>query len=593
MEKIDEIKRMKYFDRQFLRAKDFQDEQKYNLDKRRRHNCNLHGSGVIEGLEVKGGVGNDWITVDDGIAIDPSGREVVWQNPEPDPEHIEIPGTVSDEAKVFLMYCEEPSDPSSDPGVSGDTRITEYSKIIIQEGPLPDGVLLATIKLNESGKLSEEPNNDAKKIISIKIDDSGVNRIEFSDGTIQETAGGGGGGLWSKSNDDIYYNQGNVGIGTTEPKHLLHIFDETDPALKIQSSGELSGRISFRESANYGADIYYDGRSKNQGLAIETFSEGDSSGVRLFIKEATGNVGVGGTTDPGQKLEVYNGNLAVNRGNIYFTQEPAPRKPTVAVSLQVGTLDGEYTYRVTFVTAQGETEGGEISTPVTPKNKMVNLKNIPTGTSGVVTARKIYRTTAGGNQHRLLTTINNNRDTSYNDNVPDISLTDNVPTSNTTTAGFFVGKVNRIQIDQNGNVGIGTTSPGSFYKLHVEGNAYKTIGGDRWATPSDLRMKKNVKTLKESLDNLLKLRGVSFEWKEPEKHGSMTGKQMGLVAQEIEEIFPEWVSTDPEGYKNLNIIGFEALAIEAIRELNDKNENLQKKVLELETKIKALEKKLK
>ncbi|HWR26548.1 MAG TPA: tail fiber domain-containing protein, partial [candidate division Zixibacteria bacterium] len=64
---------------------------------------------------------------------------------------------------------------------------------------------------------------------------------------------------------------------------------------------------------------------------------------------------------------------------------------------------------------------------------------------------------------------------------------------------------------------------------------------------SDRRLKKNIKPLKDSLDKLLKLRGVTYEWKEPEKIGNTPGEKIGLIAQEVEEIFPEWVRTVPGG----------------------------------------------
>lgn len=68
---------------------------------------------------------------------------------------------------------------------------------------------------------------------------------------------------------------------------------------------------------------------------------------------------------------------------------------------------------------------------------------------------------------------------------------------------------------------------------------------------------------------------------------------MGLVAQEVEKVFPEWVGTDPDGYKDLTIRGFEALVVEAFKELNDENTKLKEKNKELETRINTLEKKLK
>jgi len=134
---------------------------------------------------------------------------------------------------------------------------------------------------------------------------------------------------------------------------------------------------------------------------------------------------------------------------------------------------------------------------------------------------------------------------------------------------------------EDGNVGIGTQTPGD--KLHVEGNLRVTNiarkpGGGPWTLLSDARLKTKVGQLKGALDKMLQLRGIHFEWKDPQKMGNLTGTQMGLIAQEVEKAFPEWVSTDPEGYKELTIRGFEALTIEALRELKTDVEDLKKRL---------------
>jgi hypothetical protein len=146
-------------------------------------------------------------------------------------------------------------------------------------------------------------------------------------------------------------------------------------------------------------------------------------------------------------------------------------------------------------------------------------------------------------------------------------------------------------IDHNSNVGIGTTSPG--HRLVVNGSAAKTTAGTGWIVISDARLKKNIQSLQGALGKLLKLRGVSFEWKEPEKHGNQTGKQIGMIAQEVEAVFPEWVSTNPNGFKDLTLSGFEALVVEAFREQNDETGKLQKKSEELEIRMRALERQMK
>lgn len=117
-------------------------------------------------------------------------------------------------------------------------------------------------------------------------------------------------------------------------------------------------------------------------------------------------------------------------------QEPAPGVITVALGAGAGNVDnGAHRYLCTFVTADGETQAGDISAAVTVADKSVNgkasLSAIPIGGS-IVTSRKIYRTAAGGSTYLLLTTIADNTTTTYADNTADSSLGAEAPSTNTT-----------------------------------------------------------------------------------------------------------------------------------------------------------------
>ncbi len=142
-----------------------------------------------------------------------------------------------------------------------------------------------------------------------------------------------------------------------------------------------------------------------------------------------------------------------------------------------------------------------------------------------------------------------------------------------------------------GSVGIGTTSPG--FLLHVNGSAGKP-GGGSWTDSSDIRLKTGVEPLDGALDRLLCLRGVTYEWVEPEKHGNLTGTQIGMIAQDVEEVFPKWVGTDNDGYKTLGFRGFEALTVEALRELKaEKDAEIaaqRGEIVAMKARIEALEK---
>ncbi len=188
----DITKRMNYFDRQFLRAKDFQDEQDYHIDRRRRHNRLLHTPGVAEGLEVTGKTGTNIVTVSKGTAINPKGQEIVLD----DQRTVHMP-TVSmseDETctvEIYIAYSEDKTDPSSDPGVAGETRTTESHifplRLIRDESvdPVPpDGVLLADATLTNNGYLNTNPDNTVRVRMGIVLDDLTIRSLTLKRGGV-------------------------------------------------------------------------------------------------------------------------------------------------------------------------------------------------------------------------------------------------------------------------------------------------------------------------------------------------------------------------------------------------------------------------
>lgn len=76
---------------------------------------------------------------------------------------------------------------------------------------------------------------------------------------------------------------------------------------------------------------------------------------------------------------------------------------------------------------------------------------------------------------------------------------------------------------------------------------------------------------------------MTFHWDDSKKDAEY-GRIRGLIAQDVEKVIPEWVKTDPDGYKRLEPIGIDALLIEAIKEQ-------QKTIEELKDRIEKLEKK--
>lgn len=108
--------------------------------------------------------------------------------------------------------------------------------------------------------------------------------------------------------------------------------------------------------------------------------------------------------------------------------------------------------------------------------------------------------------------------------------------------------------------------------------------------PSDKRAKINVVNLEKSLDKVLRLRGVSFNWNSevvPIKFKKQNSS-IGLIAQEVEKIIPEVVVTETIENQELKTVEYgnlTAVLIEAIKEQQEQINALKETVEQLSTKL--------
>lgn len=155
-----------------------------------------------------------------------------------------------------------------------------------------------------------------------------------------------------------------------------------------------------------------------------------------------------------------------------------------------------------------------------------------------------------------------------------------------------------------GIYGYGTTYAGYF-----NGNVY--VNGTVTQT-SDNKLKKNISPLEGSLKKVLQLNGVNYDWKsENELNDVITklntderemgfkfnfpqGRQIGVIAQDVEKVLPELVITDKDGLKSVDYIKLIPVLIEAIKEQQQiistqdaKLNNLQKQIDELTLLLKS------
>ncbi|MGI0116496.1 tail fiber domain-containing protein [Zooshikella sp. RANM57] len=87
---------------------------------------------------------------------------------------------------------------------------------------------------------------------------------------------------------------------------------------------------------------------------------------------------------------------------------------------------------------------------------------------------------------------------------------------------------------------------------------------------SDRDLKQNEVIVKNALNKVSQLNGKHFEWKHDKR------QDIGVIAQEVEIVFPELVSIDKKtGFKQVNYDGLVAVLIEAVKELKKENDTLK------------------
>ncbi len=132
----------------------------------------------------------------------------------------------------------------------------------------------------------------------------------------------------------------------------------------------------------------------------------------------------------------------------------------------------------------------------------------------------------------------------------------------------------RLVIANDGNVGIGNflfSDPSQ--KLTVDGNVIAT----NYFVFSDKRLKQNVEAIPAAMERLNSIQGVSYGF-QADKFENRTlpqGQQLGLIAQEVEKVFPELIVEDNEGFKAVNYNGMIPVLVQALKEQQAEITNLK------------------
>ena len=122
----------------------------------------------------------------------------------------------------------------------------------------------------------------------------------------------------------------------------------------------------------------------------------------------------------------------------------------------------------------------------------------------------------------------------------------------------------------NGALGVGTSSPITPGLIRATNDVVAFYSSDR-------RLKTNILPIPNALEKLSKLSGVTFDWiPKPGIHEN-EGHDIGMIAQEIEKIFPEIVQTRENGYKAVKYDRLVAVLIQAVNELKTEIDKLKNK----------------
>lgn len=170
-----------------------------------------------------------------------------------------------------------------------------------------------------------------------------------------------------------------------------------------------------------------------------------------------------------------------------------------------------------------------------------------------------------------------------------------------TTANGTTTLVPRMRIGADGRVAIGSHT--ALDALDVEGDLRLGTSGTNGCVKdknggaiigtcsSDARFKRDITSYASMLDRVTSLRPVQFSWRSAEfaDRGFGTAREDGLIAQEVEDVLPELVSIDADGYKAVNYSRLPLLTIQAVKELKAENDRLKEQNAALERRLAALE----
>ena len=437
-------------------------------------------------------------------------------------------------------------------------------------------------------------------------------------------------------------NTGNVGIGTTSPTNKLDVVGTIGATSSVNafnfnaiSSGAFSPLVSYM-SSGAANEKYWDffQQSNKFSLRLPNDTYASTTDAMVFSRTGTtlnsvsfpnGNIGIG-TSNPTNKLHV-NGTMyadAIGTNSIHANNIPMfylasggagtanqwVRIVNVSFSerfqifnTQIPVSSGNTGARgvngqVFFRAKQNAVMGSAPDVTVELDSSNSSLLNadvvaVVTSNTAVLTEVGLYiRLKTAHEALSYAPTATNTWSSSVNYAPSAFTATLPAGTQIVASPGSSLWSITSTNAAyyNGGRVGVGTSAPA--YPLDVVGdiNASGSVRAAGVALTSDKRFKKDIKVLNHALEKILSLEGVSYVWRHeefPEKN-FVERRQIGVIAQAVEKVFPELVDTDTKGFKSVSYMGLVAPVIESIKSLYKKVTGVDARVEKLEAENEAL-----
>lgn len=353
---------------------------------------------------------------------------------------------------------------------------------------------------------------------------------------------------WVLNGTEIYNLSTEVGIGTSTPSYKLDILHTGGTGLNVQSSSSFSvididafsgdAALRFAKNGVNQWNVRNDPSTNN----LQIFELG-GGGERFQIQNTTGNLGLN-DPNPTEKLSIV-GRIKMNDPSKGINKVLTSDANGVGTWQNVGTSATGWAVVGSNMYNSGLGFVG-IGTSTT---------NAPMQFANILANRKIVLYEEANNDHQFY--------------------------------GFGINSGTlRYQVASGGNhifyANINGSTSKELFKIASNGNI--TAAGVISFT-SDMRLKKDINHLENVLQKLASVNGYSFHWQDKSNSDKL---QIGLMAQEVEQQFPELVEANEDGFKSVNYNGLVPVLLEGVKDLQKQLEQKSVDILQLKEAIEEL-----